>query len=639
MKKTVTDHKRIMKKNVVSIVLSIISILLIVIKSSTSVYAVADTAKVEVREVMKEMILTADETKHDILKYQMTYREVADIWDELENGECYDALKCHDLCVLQTTRSGDYVSEIYLYMTNAAGFEENYKTFNWNTQNILSGIDPDMKDEDIALYLHDVIDEMTTYKHIGYGAYKPCGPLVYGQAVCEGYATAYMYLLEKAGVQTYKVYSNSMNHAWNYVELDGSIYAIDATWDDTRYSGSTLNGAYGHKYFLKTDSEMEALGHYDLKVSGDVKVSATSDKYSDSFIHTVEGASKFYEGYWFYADGADIKYANLSDSEGTTVLTANGTVKLVDVKDGIITYMVGSAAYTYNLTQDSSKGANQDQTGSDNQDNNNSGTVAGSTEDGTSNQEIDLSTCTVAKFYLVKEGGSRKNYSSGNYISLGKGYIIEEVKIQDDEEAIIANLAQIPSYENYVSEGKRVQWYSIKKENDGWHVDGEIVKKEENQEPQAPSELPAPSETTDSSESSEESGSGNIDKTEEGTTENQPINSDYQDTGDNQGSVEETHEDDTSKQEIDLSTCTVAKFYLVKEGGSRKNYAPSNYINLGKGYIIEEVKIQDDEEAILANLAQIPSYESYVSEGKRVQWYSIKKENDGWHVDGAIVDE
>ncbi|SEQ23017.1 hypothetical protein [Butyrivibrio sp. TB] len=116
MKKTVTDHKRIMKKNVVSIVLSIISILLIVIKSSTSVYAVADTAKVEVREVMKEMILTADETKHDILKYQMTYREVADIWDELENGECYDALKCHDLCVLQTTRSGDYVSEIYLYM-------------------------------------------------------------------------------------------------------------------------------------------------------------------------------------------------------------------------------------------------------------------------------------------------------------------------------------------------------------------------------------------------------------------------------------------------------------------------------------------------------------------------------------------
>jgi hypothetical protein len=51
------------------------------------------------------------------------------------------------------------------------------------------------------------------------------------------------------------------------------------------------------------------------------------------------------------------------------------------------------------------------------------------------------------------------------------------------------------------------------------------------------------------------------------------------------------------------------------------------------------VKIQNDEEAIIENLAQIPDYSSYLTENQRVEWYSIKKEADGWHVDGQIVSE
>ena len=42
------------------------------------------------------------------------------------------------------------------------------------------------------------------------------------------------------------------NHAWNYVQINNSWYAIDATWDDPVVSGGgTARPASKYKYFLK----------------------------------------------------------------------------------------------------------------------------------------------------------------------------------------------------------------------------------------------------------------------------------------------------------------------------------------------------------------------------------------------------
>lgn len=59
--------------------------------------------------------------------------------------------------------------------------------------------------------------------------------------VCYGYATALKVLLNKAGIPNAFVEGTAYNdknlpygerHAWNYVEVDGSWYAMDPTWDD-----------------------------------------------------------------------------------------------------------------------------------------------------------------------------------------------------------------------------------------------------------------------------------------------------------------------------------------------------------------------------------------------------------------------
>ncbi len=67
------------------------------------------------------------------------------------------------------------------------------------------------------------------------------GALVYGKAVCEGYAKAFQAILNRLGIPCVCIpgygqpnQSNSfLPHMWNYVELDGVWYAVDVTWNDT----------------------------------------------------------------------------------------------------------------------------------------------------------------------------------------------------------------------------------------------------------------------------------------------------------------------------------------------------------------------------------------------------------------------
>lgn len=74
------------------------------------------------------------------------------------------------------------------------------------------------------------------------------GPLLYGKAICQGYAYAYMYLCNRAGLWCHTVSGGV--HCWNIVKLeDGSTYHVDLTWGDT---GNDFD-----RYFLLTQEELE----------------------------------------------------------------------------------------------------------------------------------------------------------------------------------------------------------------------------------------------------------------------------------------------------------------------------------------------------------------------------------------------
>ena len=117
-----------------------------------------------------------------------------------------------------------------------------------------------------CVYDRSAVNEVISPSRTAYGA------LANGKAVCQGYSLAYKLLLRRAGVPAVYVGSDSMQHAWNMVQMENNgWYHVDVTWDDPILHTSTYpegnDGGYfrdvSHELFLRCDSTMrDELNHY-----------------------------------------------------------------------------------------------------------------------------------------------------------------------------------------------------------------------------------------------------------------------------------------------------------------------------------------------------------------------------------------
>ena len=100
---------------------------------------------------------------------------------------------------------------------------------------------------------YDLIHQKNEHYHLKVTAYRA---LLYGQAVCQGYAVAIYRLLRESGIDVRIVTGMAQKpdgtqefHAWNLVKIGELWYHLDATWDDETDSLD---------YFLKCDNTMTA---------------------------------------------------------------------------------------------------------------------------------------------------------------------------------------------------------------------------------------------------------------------------------------------------------------------------------------------------------------------------------------------
>ncbi len=196
----------------------------------------------------------------------------------------------------------------------------------------LTWTEPAMTDLEKALAVHDYLVLNCEYDYerlnsntvpdVSHSAY---GALIENIAVCDGYAKAYASILEKLGISSKIVASDSMNHAWNLVSVDENWYHVDATWDDPAWDSI---GRAGHNYFMLSDTAISDANH---KHSGWVKdYTADSSVYDNAFWSDITSAFCYQQGNWYYASykagsTALMKKPELLGTEEQEICTENGT--------------------------------------------------------------------------------------------------------------------------------------------------------------------------------------------------------------------------------------------------------------------------------------------------------------------------
>ena len=163
---------------------------------------------------------------------------------------------------------------VYSFFLNQQALpEDNAEAYElWlNVSKVLRLLNDDMNDYQKELTIHDYLVENCKYsKNISRSEssniYSAYGALVEKDAVCDGYAQAMQLLLSCAGVTSKYVSgtatsgSETTNHAWNMVQLNGDWYHLDATWDDPLPDMGELST---HAYFNVTDNYISGSHTWD----------------------------------------------------------------------------------------------------------------------------------------------------------------------------------------------------------------------------------------------------------------------------------------------------------------------------------------------------------------------------------------
>lgn len=142
---------------------------------------------------------------------------------------------------------------------------------------ILKGV-PDTEDEyEKVKYLYDTIVNHTEYRLSSVDNQNICSVFMQGESVCQGYAKALQYLLQKLNMECVLVLgtvTGGEGHAWNLVLINNKWYHVDATWGDAFYlfgdseeavSGEEI-GLINYDYLCVTTEQLKTTHQVNMPV-------------------------------------------------------------------------------------------------------------------------------------------------------------------------------------------------------------------------------------------------------------------------------------------------------------------------------------------------------------------------------------
>ncbi len=288
--------------------------------------------------------------------YNMIYSEMYDLFHV--DGLRYTYVKSGDSSYFKTiipVYTNNYTKNLYW---------QHYEEIENTTNKILSGIinNNTLSDTGKALLIHDRLAancKYATQNEYSPSIYTIYGALGKGVAVCQGYAEAYSYLLNKVGIKSFLNESDQLDHTWNVVYINGNPYHVDVTWDDPT---DDLWGRVLHENFLISDTKLFETGHIlnDGTVASDHYLGANYTNLDNSFWVNSTTEFQYVNDKIYYIDNVSQKilcYSDntvLADVTDTWYCDGNGRYwvgnfsKLVSVNNNLY-YTLSNAIYKYNL--------------------------------------------------------------------------------------------------------------------------------------------------------------------------------------------------------------------------------------------------------------------------------------------------
>lgn len=238
----------------------------------------------------------------NLSKYKLTTNDIATVVSNILNknpkyfyvGQYYQ---------YQYNKYG-YITDLYLSYTYP---KSEVKTYEKAVKNVLSSIKSSWTDFEKIMYVNDYLALNCKYD-TNYQNYNAYNVFVDKTAVCQGYALAFLELMNRLGIECELVTSREINHAWNAVKLNKKWYYVDVTWDDPV---PDLVGYAGHNNLLKSQTYFNKNQHkasdYQFTSSSISKKSFVNKGYDDYLWEKITSPFVYYSGYWYTNDSGNIK--------------------------------------------------------------------------------------------------------------------------------------------------------------------------------------------------------------------------------------------------------------------------------------------------------------------------------------------
>ena len=152
------------------------------------------------------------------------------------------------------------------------------------------------------LFVNDYLCENYNYDY-SYSRHDPYSMFRDGVGVCQAFTRAFTAVMDELGIESTFVRSDSMNHVWNIVRVEGKWYHIDVTWNENQTR--SLPGTAAHKYFLTStewlkSSEAGHLEENDWVYGEDVQCGNTD--YDEYFWRSSKSHFIKSDEYWYFVD-------------------------------------------------------------------------------------------------------------------------------------------------------------------------------------------------------------------------------------------------------------------------------------------------------------------------------------------------